>query len=165
LDTGRRRALLDQLSKELGGTATPDGPAIFEIPFEQADKIDVLVVWREWENVRSDDRTNVILDAYKDQREKVSQALGVTYDEAMDQQLLPYSIDAGVRFHENEVKATLHVTDDDLNRHMREEGGFPLPDGTTALRYPTLGMAEEACQRLQKKFPRGCWYVGQSGRP
>ena len=65
---------------------------IFEIPVEQPDRIDVLVVWQEWENVPSMERTNIILEAYTEKDDKLAQAVGVTYEEAMEQQLLPYAV-------------------------------------------------------------------------
>ena len=40
-------------------------------------KIDVLVVWQEWGPVRSEDRTSLILDAYKGREGTIAQALGV----------------------------------------------------------------------------------------
>ena len=40
----------------------------------------------------AEDRTRLILDAYGDDQEKIAQALGVTYEEAIEQQLLPYTI-------------------------------------------------------------------------
>ena len=87
-----RKSLLQKLKQERQNPSASGEPMVFEIPVEEPDRIEVLVVWQEWENVPSAERTSVILDAYKDQRDKLAQAVGVTYEEAMQQQLLPYSI-------------------------------------------------------------------------
>jgi len=92
LDPDRRRSLVESLRNEVSGGATPGGPVVYEIPLDQTDKIDVLVVWGEWAGIGSEDRTNVILESYGDQDKRIAQALGVTYEEAVDQQLLPYSV-------------------------------------------------------------------------
>ena len=67
------QALLDQLSRELAGQATENGPVVFEIPLDQTDKMDVLVVWEAWKDVPSEIRSDVILEAYKDKKDKISQ--------------------------------------------------------------------------------------------
>ena len=87
-----RESLLQKLKQERQDPSPSGEPAVFEIPVEEPDRIDVLVVWKEWEDVPSAERTNVIMEAYEDQRDKLAQAVGVTYEEAMQQQLLPYSI-------------------------------------------------------------------------
>ena len=92
LTPSRRNTLLKQLVKELKGLPTANGPLVFEIPLEQSDRIDVLAVWQALEDLRSEDRTELILDAYKGQHRKIAQALGVTHQEAMEQQLLPYAV-------------------------------------------------------------------------
>ncbi len=88
----RRAELLETLSRELSGQSDSGGPVIFEIPLDQSDKVDVLVVWEAFQDLRSEDRTGLILDAYGDQRDRIAQGLGVTYNEAIDQNLLPYSV-------------------------------------------------------------------------
>ena len=67
-------------------------PLIFEMPVEGPDRIEVLVVWHESENVPSMDRTNIIVEAYERKGERSAQAVGATYEEAMQQQLLSYSV-------------------------------------------------------------------------
>src|SRR5260221_3613502 len=86
----QQKNLVDQLKKELSGQVIQNGLVIFEIPLEQSDKIDVLVVWDAWEPFRSEDRSTIILEAYAKQKRDIAQALGVTYREALEQQVLPY---------------------------------------------------------------------------
>ena len=87
----RRAQLRERLANEISGQGTPDGPLIFEIPLEQSAKVNVIVVWDEFEGVPVEDRDRVILDAYRDRRDQIAMAMGVTYQEAIDQQVLPYS--------------------------------------------------------------------------
>src|SRR5438270_151471 len=88
----QRRALIEQLARERAGEPTAKGPVIFEIPLEATDKIDVLVLWEAWKDVPSETRSDIILEAYKEVQGKVSQALGVTYQEAIEQHVLPYAV-------------------------------------------------------------------------
>jgi len=112
----QRAALLRQLSEEREGQSTERGPVIFEIPLQQPGKIDVLVVWQAWEAVPAEVRSEIILEAYRDQQQRIAQALGVTYLEAMEQQLLPYAIVPMIR--QGELSA------EELRRAMLAEGGI-----------------------------------------
>jgi hypothetical protein len=153
LDPDRRRALLGQLQSELRGETTKGGPVIFEIPVELPAKIDVLVVWQGWEGVRSEDRTDLILESYGENAHGIAQALGVTYAEALDQNLLPYSVVPMAKRGE--------VTDTEVHQQMLQEGGIPLSEDRVDLRFPTMAMAEVAHRRLWDRFPRGYWSIVQ----
>ena len=59
-----RAKLLGTLVRELSGQAASGGPVIFEIPLDSTNKVDVLVVWDAFRDLRSEDRTDLILDAY-----------------------------------------------------------------------------------------------------
>ncbi len=91
--------------------------------------MDVIVVWKELEGLWAEDRSQVILDAYQDQRDRISMAMGVTYQEAIDQQLLPYTVVPMTRHGEVDPAA--------LRRAMLEEGGIALDGGKVDLRFPT----------------------------
>jgi hypothetical protein len=153
----RRRTVIDQLARELSGETTPNGPVIFEIPFQPPDKFDVLVVWDAWEPFSSEDRSNIILEAYKELRPKIAQALGVTYQEAIEQQVLPYSVVPMVRHGE--------VDGEELKKAMIAEGGFVLASGKVDLRFPTMALAERAHRRLSDKLPKGYWSIVQTVAP
>ena len=45
----------------------------------QSRKIDVIVVWKEWESLSSEARSDIIMTAYGDQTNRVALALGVTH--------------------------------------------------------------------------------------
>jgi hypothetical protein len=152
----QRKALLDQLSNELA-QATEKGPVVFEIPLDQTDKMDVLVVWEAWKDVPSEARSEIILEAYKDKKGKISQALGVTNQEAIDQHLLPYSVVPMARSGE--------ADSDKLKSAMLAEGGLAFENGKVDLRLPTLRMAKESHQRLCDALPKGYWSIVQSADP
>jgi hypothetical protein len=152
----RRRALLQQLKDERAGKAKPHGPVIFEIPLEQSDKMDVMVVWQEWENLRAQDRTDLIEAVYKDQQAHLALALGVTYQEAMEQQLLPYAV----------VPMTKRPLDQiQIREAMLAEGGIPLSEEKVDLRFPTMAMAQAATDHLCQKLPHGHWSIVQTAGP
>lgn len=157
LTAQQRQALLQQLKNERDGKATPNGPLVFEIPLEQSDRIDVLVVWQAWENLRSEDRTSLVVEAYKDLEERIAQALGVTYQEAIEQQVLPYAVIPLTRRGEADAA--------EVRKAMLEEGGIPLPGDKVDLRFPTMAMAEAAHRRLCDRLPKGYWSIVQTVAP
>ena len=156
-----RETLLKQLSDELAGRGVESGAVIFEIPLEHADTVDVLVVWQEFEDLRSEDRTALILEAYKQEfgtgARTVSQALGVTYQEAMEQNLLPYAVQPMARAGEADA--------DTLRQAMRKAGGIRLPNEKVVLRFPTMAMAEDAHRQLCDALPRGYWGIVSTMAP
>ena len=151
LSPDRRSALLEQLRNEIASGGTAGGPVIFEIPLEQSDKMDVLVVWPAFEALRSEDCTTLIMDAFADKADKIAQALGVTYQEALDQQLLPYAVQPMSRSGEADPAK--------LREAMVNEGGIGLPGGKVDLRFPTAAMAKEAHHRLCERLPNGYWSI------
>jgi hypothetical protein len=153
----RRAQLQERLASEISGQVTSEGPLIFEIPLEQSDKVDVIVVWNEFEGVGVEDRDRVILDAYGDRRDQIAMAMGVTYQEAIDQQVLPYMVVPMTRRGEADPA--------ELRRAMLEEGGIPLGDEKVDLRFPRLAMAEAAHQRLCDRLPQGYWSISWNVAP
>lgn len=150
-----RGLLLTRLKNERE-KSTEGGPVIFEIPLG-SECIDVLVVWQEWVPVQSaEDRTRLILDAYGDEQEKIAQALGVTYEEAMQQRLLPHIIVSALEENdkfallacngdENEVKRLLA----DICKDKRAMGGIVVSEERVELRFPTRAMADNICEKLR----------------
>jgi len=154
-----RAALTAQLAKELAGKATENGPVIFEIPVSGGKKIDVLVVWEKWKEngIPSQTRSDIILAAYGKKKNKIAQPLGVTYVEAMEQNLLPYAVVPMAR--KNEVPA------DQLIAVMKQHGGFVLEDNKVDLRFPTLEMAQDAHAKLVDELPKAYWSIVHSIGP
>lgn len=149
----QRQQVAAQLAKELV-EQTPDGPIIFEIPLEHQQRFDVLVVWNAWEPFNSTERSNLILQAYQGRDLQIAQALGVTYQEALEQQLLPYAVQPMVRRGE--------VDDDKLRQEMLAAGGVRLANGKVDLRFPTMSLAEQAHKRLRDVLPMGYWSIVQT---
>jgi hypothetical protein len=154
LSPERRQALLKALSDELSGRTMGAGPVIFEIPFEEAGKIEPLVVWDQWEGVRPIDRTKLIYEAYGEHQETLGQAVGVTRDEAMQDDLLPYEVLFTHDFPKYwELSGGGEAGRQKVQMAMIEEGATRLPDGRVELRCPTKAMADAACNRLREKLP------------
>jgi hypothetical protein len=148
----QRRSLLDRLNAEREGRAATGGPVIFEIPLEQPGRFDVMVVWDEWSGVRSEDRTQLIQEAYKDKVDNLGLALGVTYQEAVEQGVLPFRV--RLRFGPQP-----RFSQEKLREACLAVGGFPGPGGNIELRFPTETTAEEAIKQLKKRLPGSQWLV------
>ncbi len=173
-----RAKLLGTLVRELSGQAASGGPVIFEIPLDSTNKVDVLVVWDAFRDLRSEDRTDLILDAYDARRGEIAQALGVTHEEAFDQNLLPYSVVPMARLRQASPVGGVHgdfprvapnaksgeVDPEELRSAMIDQGGIALPDGRVVLRLPTMVMAEAAHRRLCEILPRGYWSLVQTAQ-
>ena len=88
-----RDTLVEQLTKELIGEAQAQGPLIFEVPIANNDTFHVIVVWDAWEGVSPEDRSSIILDAYKKRDEvkededpmapRITLVIGATVDQAI----------------------------------------------------------------------------------
>lgn len=114
---------------------------------------------------RSEDRTALILDAYGDKQQQIAQALGVTYEEAVQEQLLPYAV---VSQFEHEKMRLLACGRDEgkanaMLKRIREvkqrQNGFVLPNGKVELRFPTRAMADQAIEALFRENRDLNWSV------
>lgn len=152
LPDDRKSALLDRLVAEREGKAPPGGPVIFEIPLDQPDKLDVMVVWDEWAEVRSEDRTRLIQEAYKDKTDLLALALGVTYQEALIQGVLPFRVQPRLATQPKFSKEKLRTA-------YWSVGGLAGPEGRMDLRFPTRTTAEEAVRQLEKRLPGSQWMI------
>ena len=129
-------------------------PIVFEIPIELSDKKDVLVVWEAWRDIRSEDRSSIILEAYGEDGGSIAQALGVTYDEAIEQQVLPYAVQPMNRRGEADPEAVRNA--------MIRQGGILFGDKKVDLRFPSLQLAQDAFERLVQDLPTGYWSIVQT---
>jgi hypothetical protein len=148
----KRALLLNSLVAELEGNAPPGGPVIFEMPIPQSDKIDVMVIWQDWQDIRPDDRAALIKDAYREKIDRLSLILGLTLQEAIDEGVLPYRV--RMRFQQQPKFA-----DEVLRDALLSAGASRGPEGDLVLRFPTPEIAEAARQRLSEKLPGGEWVV------
>jgi hypothetical protein len=149
------------LKHEIEGPGSKDGPVIFEVP-AGTECLDVLVVWEDWKPVRPEDRTRLVLEVYGEH--KIAQALAVTFDEAMKEQLLPYAV---VSIFEREQKLRRLVYGDEADKKLHEiraakkeqRGCFSLPNGVIELRFPTRALAEQARKALAERHEEFQWSV------
>lgn len=154
----RKDELLATLKKERGEpSATGAGPTIYEIPLGESDKLDVLVVWDAFDGLPAEERSWLISEAYADLRGKVLQTLGVTFNEAQQENLLPYGITSLAR----EEEASL----ESRRQAMIEVGGIELPNKTVQLRFPAYQMAEEVLRKLIQRMPNGYWTITERISP
>ena len=163
-----RQSLVDRLKKERRDPSPSGEPLIFEMPVEGPDRIEVLVVWQEWESVPSFDRAKIILEAYEDNGDIVAQAVGATYEEAMQQQLLPYAVasrcEVSPKFlsltsrSPGEAKERLAA----IRKEKLEMGGTQREGEKVELRFPTRKLAEQACSALTARLPDEEWWIDHS---
>jgi hypothetical protein len=150
-------AMVAQLAQELAGEATEQGPVVFEIQLDGMEKFDALVVWEKWKGIPSRTRSEMIQAAYKEKKDKIAQPLGVTYKEAIDQNLLPYAVVPLTRKGEARPEA--------LKEAMKKYGAFELPGEKVDLRLPTMNMAREVHRKLIDELPMGYWSIVQLPDP
>ena len=157
----RRAKLKGRLRRELDGEGAPGGPLIYEIPLKQSDKLDVMVVWDEFEGVSVEDRDEIILDAYRDRHDRISMAMGVTWREVSEQNLLPYMVISNTEYlqHLGEGSSVPPIDTSELREAKLREGGIERGDGVILLQFPTRVMAEEAQARLAARLPLAGWSV------
>jgi hypothetical protein len=155
LPENTKEALLKRLVAELEGNESSDGPVIFEMPIFQSDKIDVMVIWQDWKDVRSEDRVTLIKEAYKDKADGLSLTLGLTLEEAIQEGALPYRV--RLRFQE-QPKFPEGV----MENALLSVGAFLGTDGEVIMRFPTPETAEAARQRLSEKLPGSVWVVSHA---
>ena len=148
----RRSRLLDELEKAVAGSGPLGNPVIFESALP-GSRCDVLVVWEGWQGVGPDERTDIITAAYGERSPKIVQAMGVTYDEAVRDHLLPYVIQPCAREGEADF--------DQLREAMLAEGAIAFGEGKVDLRFPSMRMAEAAFERLRAKLPQGYWSLAR----
>ncbi len=142
-----RSQLVDDLRRVVEDPSRP-GPVIFEIPFA-GPRYDVMVVWERWKGAQPDERAEIISEAYAGRAVAIAQAMGLTYEEATKDHLLPYQIEPHAS--EGEADPT------ELRNAMLEEGAISRSEKTVELGFPTSAMARAAHERLRKKVPSGSW--------
>jgi hypothetical protein len=157
-----RQELVDELVEELSGapgtTPTTGRPVIFEL--ESPSQI--MVVWDKWENIPQNQRTLIIMEAYEkhDSSSGASQPLapqimltiGVTPSEALEMNLLPFTVGSSVYEGDQHFEAAQQA--------KLDEGAIEFPSGL-ALRFPSEEMAIQACQRLRQRIPEVFWQVSR----
>jgi len=146
-----RAELVDTLAAELKNTQTIPSrqPLILEQELRQTKSIHVLVFWDRWGAIPREQRGSIIMDAYEkvepDVINRILVAMGLTFEEAIEMNFLPYQI-------QTTISKEDPINPDDLKRALIEEGAVQTTRGLQ-LRLPTEPMAHAAYERLAKKFP------------
>ncbi len=168
-----REHLTDLLVKELMGERSRMGPVIFELPTEQANRVDVIVVWEAWKSLPSESRIEVVRDAYgrfatalessihqidpnKPRDVLVPSPASVicaTWEDVATLNLLPYKIQP--------TAIGDAVDQEDMRLLMIENGAIWTPFGVQ-LRFPNEEMAADVHARLMEEMPEARWSVEES---
>jgi len=168
-----REHLADLLVKELMGERSRMGPVIFELPTDQPDQVDVIVIWEAWKSLPTEARSEVVRDAYdrfarvlessihqidpsKPREPLVPSPASVTcatWEDLSTFDLLPYKIQPTAGDHE--------VDPEDVRLLMIEAGAIWTPFGVQ-LRFPTKEMATDVYARLIKEMPEARWSIVES---
>jgi hypothetical protein len=155
-----RSEFIKVLAKELTvESSTPRQPFIFEQEIPETDTFHVIVFWERWTDVPPEERSSIILDAYEQAdpatAPNVTIAMGVTMDEAIRMNLLPFRVESAIR------NANSGVNVGKLKKTMLEQGAVERSGGLE-LRFPTRQLAEEALERLCNKAPEGNWTIAET---
>ncbi len=171
-----RDHLADLLVKELLGERSRMGPVIFELPTEQPDSVDVIVVWEAWKSLPVNARSAVIRDAYsrfkktleasvhyidpEKPREQLvpvpASVIAVTWDDLTQTDILPYKIEPMARGNEADPE--------DIRLLMMDSGAIRTPFGVQ-LRFPTKEMAADVHARLMEEMPEAYWSIVETFGP
>lgn len=140
--------LVQELANELTKGSSKGEPLIIERPVGTKGAVHVFVVWRKWPRVPNADRGAVILAAYKQAIPKmvsrIAVTMGVTFEVAMEMNLLPFAVQPRKDMHALLGKHDFH-------QHMLAEGAFFSQHNEIELRFPTEEMAESARKRIAKR--------------
>jgi len=158
LDPTLRDELVNKLAHELrvdGNGGMPRQPFIFEQEVPQTGTYHVIVIWERWNEVPSEQRASIIMDAYERVEPllvpNLTVVVGATMEEAIEMNLLPYQIITT-------RKNTDAIPPADLRLAMLDEGAIESTTGLE-LRFPTLKMAQDAYARLSNRVPGPYWAI------
>ena len=168
-----RDHLTDLLVKELMGERSRMGPVIFELPTDQANQVDVIVVWEAWKSLPPEARSEVVRDAYHRFARVLESSIHqidpnkprdllvptpasvtcATWDDLTTLDLLPYKI---------QPTAGEDAVDlEDVRLLMIEAGAIWTPFGVQ-LRFPNEEMATDVYARLMAEMPEARWSIVES---
>ena len=159
-----RDHLADQLLEELMGERSRMGPVIFELPTDQANQVDVIVVWEAWKSLPTEARSQVVRVAYQRFAKVLESSIHqndpskpmdllvpspasvtcATWDDLTTLDLLPYKIQP--------TAAEDAFDPDDARLLMIEVGAIWTPFGVQ-LRLPNREMATDVHTRLMTEMP------------
>ncbi|MGH7169958.1 MAG: hypothetical protein ACRELG_06755 [Gemmataceae bacterium] len=153
--------LVDKLARELACEGEVGEPLIFENSIGKSHKFFAVVVWSVWRSIPVRQRASLILEAYRrydqshpDHAKAANLAMptGMTWEEADQKGLFPYSITANA--HPDEVDAQA------IRDAMLSEGAIATASGLK-LRLASREAAQQAFQRLHEQLPQAHWSLNQ----
>ena len=134
--------LARELAVDVNGPARQ--PLIYEESIDQTDTVHVVVYWDRWAEVPSEERSGMILDAYervdRSLVPKVTFAMGVTFGEAAELNLLPWAVVPVSRRNESDPR--------EVEAAMLEEGAIRRGRASPAVPDGRVGR-----QRVAAAFP------------
>ena len=154
----RHAALVARLVREFTKPSAEGQPLILEDRPHQGRGRYLHVIWDEWEDIEPEERFDIILDAYRqlqgdDAVEQVINATGVTAQESLAFNLLPYKIEAARRVRDK------HSAEDYVKAQATEKRQTLLGESASELRYARLEDAVAARKRLRRLLPGSSWVV------
>jgi hypothetical protein len=157
-----RPELVAQLAEELRNAHAGGQPRIEETVFPRTNALRVNVFWDRWEDVPDVERTNCILQAYRevepsDVVARIALAGGLTFPEARASGMLPYEILPVLRRGDP-------ITLEQCHKAMIQEGATVLESPQTPrLYFATEEEAEAGRQRLVKSLPESAevWLIAR----
>jgi len=150
------RDLVSKLATELRHNSHTGQPVIVERKAGTAGAQHVFVFWDEWSRVPPSLRGAVILAAYEqadpEMVNQITLAMGVTMEQALSMNLLPYAVTPMLR-------NTDKLKPDEAIRLMQREGAFKTSDDLWHLCFPTMDLAEAARKKLADASSPDYWAI------
>ena len=156
--------LVSRLAEELKNPSPGPQPLIVEQEVSATRSRHVQVIWDQWKKLPDEQRTDVILEAYRqaegaEYADQITIMNALTGAEALTLGLLPWKV-------EPNLSKSGGPSEADYGRALqKEEKQTVLGAGSVmrygALRYARKEDAEEALRRLKALLPKSSWTVSQ----
>jgi len=150
--------LIDKLAGLLTKGQGPRNFMLIEHEMQTTKTLQVTVIWDRWDGVNIGDRSVIITSAYEKANRQhgwhITVAIGLTPQEAIDTDLLPFQIITMCR-KSDPVSLT------ELERAMTNVGDGVFVKKRGGLRFPTFERAHAALQELTNQFDPKYWSIMQ----
>ncbi len=160
LPSPKHDKLVKKLVQEFTASSPNLQPLILEEQIAPTRSRHVRVIWDTWKDLTDEQRTAVIMEAYKQAEgeevaDQITIAEGVTAQESLALGLLPFKV---VPMRKKDEK----VSPEDYQKAVTDEARRTLlGPKAKELRYARPEDAEEASKRLQRALPGSSWAVVQ----
>lgn len=147
--------LVESLVNELRRERHNGQPYVYINNVGQTPSLHVTVVWDEWRDLSSQQRSRIIVDAVERNdpatRGKITIAMGLTGEEARQFGILRYKVQLHLKKPEEGRRPQLETL-------LRDEGAFDTSEGRELL-FLTEEQANQAYDRLQDAAPGKHWVL------